>query len=316
MSEISVSLAIPILLFSSNFLGWLKHSRTTFISFFLGVVSVVFACVIAYLIFNPKIEDSSKVAGMMIGVYTGGTPNLSAVGLGLSVKKEVFVLLNSADIVFSGIYFLFLITLGKKLISKFLPRFISIYNPKNEIQNNENTVDKVNISNSQIKTNPKSIIISIGSALGILSIAAGISMLFLGKMAPAIIILIITTLGIGASFIKQAHNLNGTYQTAEYLLLIFAVAMGSLANFSDLIQGSSAIFYFCGFVLISSVLMHFLMAGAYVIFQYLYIESRVGEWIIARKIIEWRKQRHYITAIGFAARQKRNRDGPAEPREG
>jgi uncharacterized membrane protein len=54
--------------------------------------------------------------------------------------------------------------------------------------------------------------------------------------------------------------LPGTYSTANYLLLIFALAMGSMANISELLADSSALFWFCGFVVFGSILMHYLLA--------------------------------------------------------
>ena len=255
ISEISVSLAIPILLFSSNLIGWLKHSRKTFLSFFFGVISVILSSTVAYFIFSEQLENGWKVAGMMIGVYTGGTPNMSAIGLGLDVNKEIFVLLNSADIALSSIYFLFLITFAKKFLSLFLPEFNPVIKSEKETEISEKP-ESLSFSRRSIMA----ISISIGTAVLILGTGVGISFLIFNRMQPAIIILIITTLGIAASFIKPIHNLVGTYKTAEYLLLIFAVSIGSLANFSELAQQSSSIFYFAGFVLISSISLHFLLA--------------------------------------------------------
>jgi len=254
-SEISVSLAIPILLFSSNFFQWLKHSQKTFLSFFLGMLSVVIASSAAYFVFRSQMDDGWKVAGMLIGVYTGGTPNMSAIGLGLEVKEEIFVLLNSADIIFSTLYFLILITFAKKILSRFLPPFKPVMK-ENDGQSESTNQDALTLSFKSVKA----ITFGIGTAAIILGAGVGISLLLFGKMQPAIIILTITTLGIASSFIKSVHKLEGTYQTAEYLLLIFAVSIGSMANFNDLVQQSSSVFYFVGFVLIVAIILHFLFA--------------------------------------------------------
>jgi uncharacterized membrane protein len=71
---------------------------------------------------------------------------------------------------------------------------------------------------------------------------------------------VITTLGIAFSFSSKVQKLKGAYESAEYLLLVFAIAMGGLANFSELIKSSSEIFYFCGLVVICSVMLHFFLA--------------------------------------------------------
>ena len=123
---VSICLAIPLLLFSSNFIKWLKHAKETLLSFFLGVAGVVISSIIAYSIFKGSIEESREASAMMIGVYTGGTPNMMAIGMALGVKEEIIVLLNSADILFSSIYLIFLITIAQRFLLMFLPKFKSI----------------------------------------------------------------------------------------------------------------------------------------------------------------------------------------------
>ena len=66
---------------------------------------------------------------MLIGVYTGGTPNMSAIGLALGVKEEIFLLLNSADIFFCAFYFIFLITVAKIFLGFFLPPYKGYESP-------------------------------------------------------------------------------------------------------------------------------------------------------------------------------------------
>jgi uncharacterized membrane protein len=105
IAEICVCLAIPLLLFSSNFLKWLKHSKWSFISFSLACLAVVISSSVAYTLFHNKIEDAWKIAGMMIGLYTGSTANMTAIGMALGVKEEVFVLLNSADLLLRDFIF-------------------------------------------------------------------------------------------------------------------------------------------------------------------------------------------------------------------
>ena len=58
---------------------------------------------------------------MLVGVYTGGTPNLAAVGKALGVSNETFVMVNAADVLVSAPYFLFLITIGPRVFARFLP---------------------------------------------------------------------------------------------------------------------------------------------------------------------------------------------------
>ncbi|MFC2086518.1 DUF819 family protein, partial [Bacteroidota bacterium] len=246
-------LAIPLLLFSSNFLKWSKYAKSGLFSFLLGVFSVIVSSIIAFIVFKNQISDPWKISGMMIGVYTGGTPNMSAIGIALDVEEEIFILLNSADIVFSGVYFVFLLTIAKRVFQFFLPKF-------NNINHNEEEQQKIDIDTKIQKIDRLSIFLSIILALFILGISVLISILLVGRMSAQIIILGITTLGILASFSSRVQNFTYTYQSAEYLLMIFALSMGAMADFSELLAASSLVFYYCGFVVLVSVLTHLLLA--------------------------------------------------------
>ena len=253
ITSISVLLAIPLLLFSANFFRMLKQARPALLSFFLGILGVITCSVVAFLIFRDQLSQPGTVSGMMIGVYTGGTFNMSAIGIALGVEEEVFILLNSADIVFSGIYFIFLLTIGKRILSLFLPAFKKRWNNHNmnapEVQPTEDSGRTL-----------KSVIAGMLLSLLVVSVAVGLSYLITGQLSEPLIILGITTLGIAASFHSKIQQLPHTFSSANYLLLVFALAMGSMANFSELLSSSSTLFYFCGFVVFGSVLLHFFLA--------------------------------------------------------
>ncbi|MCK4677785.1 MAG: DUF819 family protein [Bacteroidales bacterium] len=258
-AEISVGLAIPVLLFSCNFKKWLRHSKSTFLSFFLAMVAVVVCSSLAFVIFHDRIVDAWKVSGMMIGVYTGGTANMTAIGIALDVEEEIFVLLNSADLIFSGIYFLFLITIAKKVFGYFLPPF-KRYNDQKEKIDEEHTGFNILSGHEKIKY----ILISLGLSLLILVTAAGVSLLITGELTASIIILLITTMGIAFSFFSRIHSLKSNYETGEYFLLVFAVAMGSLANFSELISVTNVtIIAYCAVAVLGSAFIHLLLTSLF-----------------------------------------------------
>ena len=249
---ISVVLAIPLLLFSANLLVLLKQVRPALFSYLLGIAAVVSVASLAYLIFGDRISEADTVSGMMIGVYTGGTQNMAAIGTALDMENEVFVILNSADILFSGIYFIFLMTVAKPILGIFLPS-------KMKLQSNESGQENEQASSG---TNGRFVHVLFGLALAALLAGSsiGISFLILGEMAEPVIILGITTLGIAASFVRKIRVLPLTFSTANYLLLVFALAVGSMANLAELLAASSMLFWFCGFVVFGSVILHVLLA--------------------------------------------------------
>jgi uncharacterized membrane protein len=248
----SVILAIPLLLFSAHLPFLVKQVKPALFSFFLGVVSVVVTASLAFWVFRERIPDANNASGMIVGVYTGGTQNMNAIGIALGVEEETFILLNSADIVFTGIYFFFLLSVAKRVLKKVLP----------VRSNTRNGSDRGEPEANHLESRGNFLQLAAGLALTVVlvGIAAGISILIFDGLKLPLVILLITTFGIAASFIKRIRSLPGTFSTANYLLLVFAVAMGSMANFSELIAASSALFWFCGFVVLGSILLHYLLA--------------------------------------------------------
>ena len=249
---ISVILAIPLLLFSANLPVLLKQIRPALFSFLLGIAGVIVSVLLAYWIFGDRVSDAHAVSGMMIGVYTGGTQNMSAIGMGLGVEEETFILLNSADILFSGVYFLFLLTVVKRIMARFLPAY-------KKGQNGTDSKETEQVSQEKIGKFVQ-IMAGLAIAMALVGIAIGTSLLIFGEFVEPLIVLIITTLGIAASFLPMVRTLPGTFNTANYMLLVFAVAMGSMANISELLAASSALFWFCGFVVFGSIFLHYLLA--------------------------------------------------------
>jgi len=252
-TSISVVLAIPLLLFSANLPVLLKQVRPALFSFFLGITGVIVCVLLAFCIFRDRVSDAHAVSGMMIGVYTGGTQNMSAIWLGLKdVPRETFIVLNSADILFSGAYFLFLLTAVKRIMARVLPAYKKGQNGTDSKETEQGSQEKVGKF--------VQIITGLAIALALVGIAIGSSLLIFGKLVEPLVILIITTLGIAASFFPMVRTLPGTFNTANYMLLVFAVAMGSMANIPKLLEASSALFWFCGFVVFGSILLHYLLA--------------------------------------------------------
>ena len=86
LMNITVPLAIPLMLFNSDFKLWTKSLPKTFIVLFAGLFAIVTSVILGYFAFhNAGIRDLGNVAAMMTGIYTGGTMNFFALGSALHV---------------------------------------------------------------------------------------------------------------------------------------------------------------------------------------------------------------------------------------
>jgi hypothetical protein len=121
--SVIVPLAFPLLLFSLNIRRWLRFARDGFISMGLALISIIIVIATGYLIFKDVVPDSWKVAGMLVGVYTGGTPNLVSLKVALGVDTNLFVMTSTYDMMLGAITIIFFITAGPRLFRAFLPPF-------------------------------------------------------------------------------------------------------------------------------------------------------------------------------------------------
>ncbi len=121
--SIIVPLAFPLLLFSLNVRRWLRFAKDGLISMVLALISVVIVVSSGYLIFKNMVPDSWKIAGMLVGVYTGGTPNLVSLKVALGVEPNLFVMTSTYDMMVGAVTIIFFITMGPRVFRAILPPF-------------------------------------------------------------------------------------------------------------------------------------------------------------------------------------------------
>ena len=122
VSSAAVPLAIPLLMFQSNPRDWFKVAKGALMAFGVGIIAVITAIFIAYFVIGHQLEEGSKAAAMLVGVYTGGTPNLVAIGAALQITKESIPTLIMLDTVLCAIYLLFLLSLAERVFGIFLKK--------------------------------------------------------------------------------------------------------------------------------------------------------------------------------------------------
>lgn len=243
---IAAMLAVPLVLFSADLKGWLYLARPTVLAFIGAVLAAVVGAVLAYNLVGNSIPDDQggSLAGMAVGVYTGGTPNLNAIALALGASEQLMLQANIADTLFFLPYFFFVMSIGPRIIGMLLPAFLS--SKKEEGQ-----------SIASVQSHKGTILHYIQAVLlaGLcLAIALGISFLLHDSINMGLVVSVITILGLGFSLIRPIRTLPKTYQTGEYMLLIFCVGIGMSIKIDTVTAGFIPVMQFmfiaagCGFV--------------------------------------------------------------------
>lgn len=263
ISEILIPIAIPLILFSADLTSIKRLAKPMLNSFLLVCAAVVGVAVASYLLYRNLLPEAYKYAGMIVGLYTGGTPNLMAIGAALSVNDSHIVLANASDVVVGGVYFLLLISIMPKLARKFLKPFDAGV---------QTVVDEDAAYTEHLEKNfvPEKEPLSLKSLLrrvpivllGVLSlaIAAGLSLLITGGLNVVVIMLVVTSCGVGFSFIKRVRNAPGSYTAGQYLILVFSFGIGLSFRFSAIKTESLIFLAMFATAQFGAILLHLILA--------------------------------------------------------
>lgn len=254
IAEVAVPLSMPLLLFTTRLRRWLQLARPTIVGFVLACVAAVASALLHGWLFKDRLDEAWKIAGMLVGVYVGGTSNLSVVGLALKVRDETFVLLNASDVVVGGAYLLFLLTIAQRVLLWFLPRF-----PKATAEPVEWEEGRSVWRRDRLLPMGGALLASIAVA----AVSAGITWLIFGELAVPVVLLLITTLGLAGSFAPKLRENEGSYELGEYLLLGFCFAIGSLADVRELSHASPLLLGMVFAVQFTAIAIHFALCALF-----------------------------------------------------
>ncbi len=263
LTGLMILLAFPLLLFSLNVRSWFKVAGKTFLSLVLGLVSVIIPIFIGFYLFKDTVHESWKVAGMMTGVYSGGTPNLAAIQRALGVNNLTYIMTHTYDLIIGAVFLLFVMSFGQRVLLKFLPAYKTqgIVEDENSIfpdNTNEKTFFEV-----LRKKHIVPLLVALGITLLIVGISVGLGELVTGEQKTVVIILLTTTLGILASLIGKVNRIERTFEFGMYFILVFSVVVASMADLRNFDMSYIHIFYWVAIVYAGSLAIHVALAAIF-----------------------------------------------------
>ena len=257
LTTLTVPLAIPLLLFSLNVRRWTHLAGRTGLSMVLALVALIIMLVTGHLLLRDHIEASGQVAGMLVGVYSGGTPNLASIAKALNVDETTYVLTHTYDMLLCAIYLLLLISIGKPLLRKWLPRFTV---PAQTAEPNATPFTTENYAGIFRKRTFLPLLGGVGIAILIFAIGGGASMLVPEQAQMLTVILTITTLGIAASLIPTVNRIPRTFEAGMYLILVFSLVVASMADLSNIKIDSLYLLLFVAIAVYGTLILHIILA--------------------------------------------------------
>lgn len=262
LTSVTILLAFPMILFGCDFKNW--KLKKAIIALCIGLVSVVVVDVIGFYIFNDNQTGFEKIAGLLVGVYTGGTPNLASLKIALDVNAETYIFVHTFDMIISFFYLVFLMSVGIKVFRFFLSHKVTKSQSCQDSSEQCRDVTPVASAYSGIFTKKHftKTLGALGLAILIIGVGMGISLLISGKVDNMLVlILTMTTLSIAASFLPFVRKMEKSYDAGMYLVLIFSLVVASMVDITaiDYRAGANIIAYIA-FVIFCSLILSIMLS--------------------------------------------------------
>ncbi len=255
LMSICVALALPLMLFSSDIKGWLKLAPRTLIALCSAISAVVFCSYIAGVLWQDDIDSISKIVGLNIGLYVGGTPNLAALKDALDVDNNTFLQLHLYDTLVTAGYLIFVTSVAQRLFLLWLPPFKSTASTGKDSESiTQQSVH--NYSKLLTRTALTALLPAVILAISIVAGAVAFAALFPDSVQMSATMIALTLLGLGASLLKPIRNIPHSFDLGMYIILVFCVVVGSMIN-GDLIPNlDTSMLLFVLLVVFGSLLIH------------------------------------------------------------
>jgi uncharacterized membrane protein len=250
ISQFSILVAIPLLLYGSSSIKRLSGYKRLGLSFFFASVSSAISCFTVAWWFQSDHTSFAQIGAMLTGLYIGGTPNMQAIGYALKGDPKLTVQLTAADALIGGSYLVLLTSIVPVLTSYVLPRFKETF-----------TYDEQISIPTPTKMERWDYLILVFFTLGWLSVLLGLLYTFKQIDNTAIILFFITGISIILSFLKFIDKRSASsFKLGEYLLLVFALSLSIQGKWSDITRGSNLLFIITAASMYGSIGIHLILS--------------------------------------------------------
>ncbi|MCL2290081.1 MAG: DUF819 family protein [Bacteroidetes bacterium] len=277
LMNVTVPLAIPLMLFSSDFKMWSKSLPKTLIALITGIAAVLVAVLVSFFLFKDSgITTFSKVAAMMAGFYNGGSMNFFAVGQGLNVDETLITITLTSEMIIVFPFLIFLTAGGYKLFRWLLPFKDGAMVVTKADSKDPNLTDIENYDGMLTKKVFPKTMLGFLLSLSFLIVGAGLSLLITGGLNELVIILTITTLAIASSFNKKIRSLPRTFELGMFFILIFSIIVASQFDPVMFKDEALQIFLFVLSITLIAIILHLILCRIFKIPGDLYSVAIVG----------------------------------------
>jgi uncharacterized membrane protein len=236
VGEVMVVLALPIFLFSTDWTLFRAQARPIFAGMLLAVVSAI--AVVSTVFATASGTFSREAGALMLGVYTGGTPNMAAVKVALHLPDALFLTLTAFDTAFTAAYLLLIMAAGRWIAGSAA----------------EEIPQKASSTKDMFRVMP--FLTPLAASVLLLGVSAGIGSFVPETMRGALIISLVSVAGMVLSHIKILNNPAINETTGLALLLVFCTSIGMQVSSEAFRSENLQLGIWVGVILFGSVLVH------------------------------------------------------------
>jgi len=257
LSEVAIALAIPLMVFSVNVKAAIEIAGPTLKAMFFALLAVSAIGTLLSLVFESELSLMWQIAGMTVGAYTGGGPNMAAIKTAIDGDQSLFVTMTSYDILLSAMFLLFVMTVAKPLASTFLHPFSQDDNRSGQHDSHRSFEHMADESAHAFKTLYKKgaarhCVLSIVLAALVVGASVGIAGLLPEAMQSTATIILISSIGVLCAFIPFVNALTTSFQSGMYFVLVFCFTMGAMTDVSIFASLNWALFFYILCVLVGA----------------------------------------------------------------
>ncbi|RLD18852.1 MAG: hypothetical protein DRI69_09585 [Bacteroidetes bacterium] len=245
-----VPLAIPLLLFKVQMGRIVRESGRLLIMFLIGSVGVVIGALIAWKLVDIG-PETYKLAGVLIGTYTGGSVNFMAVASTLDfLESPHFPSTIAVDNVFTNFYLMGLFAIPS--IGWIARRFVKWEEPEDFVPHE---------GESNTTYGLESIVWCLFIAFGLFAMASLLSPV-LGKVLATnvdltVLITTILTIVLANLFpVKMDAISDVAFDLGMFFLYVFLAVIGAASDIGTMLTASPGVIFFAAVILI----VHFIIS--------------------------------------------------------
>ena len=273
ISTYCVQAGISICLLSMNVTELKKLNRQPVIALVSAIASVCAVAIGLGIIFAPHMVEGWKCAGMFVGTYTGGTPNLTAIATGVDCSRETLAAANAADYVVST----------PLMVAMFAaPAFFKASKKWNKLWPYSFTQEELEEGGSEHLMADKEW--SIKDIAWLLTIGFGVAFvttavaqrIFPDTFWKAGRLLLVTTVSICLAQLKPVKKLRGNLDLGLFISLCFLATIGFAVDIKQFIGSAFIMTLYVFLMLIGCTLLHFIICRIFKIKYEYVLLSMVG----------------------------------------